>query len=220
MKRIGVCLAGCGFLDGAEIREAVLTLLSIDRLKAESVCFAPDVEQMHVVDHFRGEPCEGQSRNVLVESARIARGDIQTLSDLDLGQLHGLVFPGGFGVAKNLCDFAVNGSNCTVEPQVADLVGAAYKKRIPMGFICIAPALAAAVLQDDPGTELTIGSDSGTAQALSEMGAIHMNTNPDQVHVDHARKIVSTAAYMCDAPLAQIADSIHQLVSEILAFDS
>ncbi|MBC8404392.1 MAG: isoprenoid biosynthesis glyoxalase ElbB [Planctomycetes bacterium] len=217
MKQVGVCLAGCGFLDGAEIREAVLTLLSIDRLGAAARCFAPDMEQMHVVDHLRGEPAEGQSRNVLVESARIARGDIQSLDELNLDELDALIFPGGFGVAKNLCDFAIHGADCRVNPQVEAIVKEAKARNLPMGFLCIAPALAAAIFKGQPCAELTIGSDPGTADALQAMGATHVDTSPQQAHVDSANKIVSTAAYMCDAPLSQIADGIHELVVQTLA---
>ena len=125
MTRVGVCLAGCGFLDGAEIRESVLTLLSLSRAGAEAVCFAPDREQLHVVDHLRGEPVEGEARNVLVESARIARGEIVALDDFDLSSVDALVFPGGFGVAKNLCDFALRGAECEVLPEVQELIRAA-----------------------------------------------------------------------------------------------
>ncbi len=217
MKKIGVCLAGCGFLDGAEIREAVLTLLAIDRFGAQAVCFAPDIEQMHVVDHLRGEPVEGQVRNVLIESARIARGEISALDQVDLSQLDALIFPGGFGVAKNLCDFAVNGPDCSVEPQVEQLVQAAKERGMPMGFLCIAPALAAAIFKGQPSAELTIGSDAGTAAALETLGAQHVSTQANEAHVDAANKVVSTAAYMCDAPLSDIADGIHQLVEQTLA---
>lgn len=217
MKKVGVILSGCGFLDGAEIREAVLTLLAIDRLGAEAHCFAPDIAQMHVVDHVRGEPVDGQVRNVLVESARIARGEIQALEQLDLSTLDALVFPGGFGVAKNLCDFAINGPDCSVEPQVEALVKAARQRNMPMGFLCIAPALAAAIFKGDPSAELTIGRDAGTAAALETLGAKHIETSPEHAHVDTAIKVVSTAAYMCDAPLSAIADGIHQLVEETLA---
>jgi enhancing lycopene biosynthesis protein 2 len=217
MKNIGVVLSGCGFMDGAEIREAVLTLLAIDRVGAQAKCFAPDVEQMHVVDHLRGEPVEGQVRNVLIESARIARGDIQSLEQIDLSKLDALIFPGGFGVAKNLCDFAINGPECSVDPQVDALVKTARERNIPMGFLCIAPALAAAIFRGEPSAELTIGSDAGTAAALESMGAKHVATTAEQAHVDTANKVVSTAAYMCDAPLSEIADGIQKLVEQTLA---
>ncbi len=217
MKKVGVVLSGCGFMDGAEIREAVLTLLAIDRVGAQAKCFAPDVEQMHVVDHLKGEPVEGQVRNVLIESARIARGDIQGLDQIDLVELDALIFPGGFGVAKNLCDFAINGPECSVVPQVETLVKTARESNMPMGFLCIAPALAAAIFRGQPKAELTIGSDAGTADALESMGAIHVVTTAEQAHVDPVNKVVSTAAYMCDASLADIADGIQTLVEETLA---
>lgn len=218
MTRVGVCLAGCGFLDGAEIRESVLTLLALSRAGAEAVCFAPDRDQMHVVDHLRGEPVEGESRNVLVESARIARGEIVALSDFDLSSVDALIFPGGFGVAKNLCDFAVSGTDCTVVPEVQELIQSARAAELPMGFVCIAPALAAAALRGSgESLELTIGHDAGTAEALAAMGAQHTARDADQAHLDRAHKVASTPAYMLDAPLHEIAQGIEQMVQELLS---
>ncbi|MCH2100527.1 MAG: isoprenoid biosynthesis glyoxalase ElbB [Planctomycetes bacterium] len=218
MTRVGVCLAGCGFLDGAEIREAVLTLLSLSRAGAEVICFAPDQEQMHVVDHLRGEPVEGESRNVLVESARIARGDIMALVDFDLDLVDALVFPGGFGVGKNLCDFADQGSDCTVQSEVEDLIRAARARDLPMGFICIAPALAAAALRGS-GEELslTIGRDASTAEALAAMGAQNTACDAHQAQLDDVHKVASTPAYMLEAPLHEIAQGIDEMVQEVLA---
>ncbi len=217
MVRVAVCLAGCGYLDGAEIREAVLVLLALDRAAAEVQCFAPDVEQMHVVDHRSGEVVPGETRNVLTEAARIARGDIVALDQVRLEDFDALVFPGGFGVAKNLCDFAVRGSDCSVHPGVQELLRSAVAAGLPLGLVCIAPALAAAALRDGPKVSLTIGADAGTAAALEAMGAAHVDTAVDQAHCDRAHRVVSTPAYMCDAPLARIADGIEQMVSELLA---
>lgn len=217
MTRVAVCLSGCGYLDGAEIREAVLTLLSLDRAGVEVQCCAPDVEQMHVVDHRTGEEVPGASRNVLAESARIARGEIVPVEDLDLDLVDALVFPGGFGVAKNLCDFAVRGADCTVRPDIAELIRRARAAGKPMGFVCIAPALAARVLGESEPVELTIGDDAGTAEALEAMGAKHVACAVDRSHEDHERKIVSTPAYMCDAPIGKIADGIDEMVGRLLA---
>ena len=218
MTRVGVCLAGCGFLDGAEIREAVLTLLSLSRAGAEAVCFAPDREQMHVVDHLRGESVEGETRNVLVESARIARGEIVSLQDFDLNSVDAVIFPGGFGVAKNLCDFAIQGPECTVEPEVEGLIRAARAAEMPMGFVCIAPALAAAAMRGSGASlELTIGNDAGTAEALAAMGAQHTALDADQAHLDRTHKVASTPAYMLDAPLHEIAQGIDRMVRDLLS---
>ncbi|MAW61991.1 MAG: isoprenoid biosynthesis protein ElbB [Planctomycetes bacterium] len=218
MTRVGVCLAGCGFLDGAEIRESVLTLLSLSRAGAEAVCFAPDREQLHVVDHLRGEPVEGEARNVLVESARIARGEIVALDDFDLSSVDALVFPGGFGVAKNLCDFALRGAECEVLPEVQELIRAARAAELPMGFVCIAPALAAAALRGSGDSlELTIGHDAGAAEALTAMGARHHDRAANEAQVDAAHRVVSTPAYMLEAPLHEIAAGIDAMIQELLA---
>lgn len=218
MTQVGVCLAGCGFLDGAEIRESVLTLLALSRAGAQAVCFAPDRDQMHVVDHLRGEPVEGESRNVLVESARIARGEIVALSGFDLSSVDALIFPGGYGVAKNLCDFAVSGPDCTVVPEVQELIQSARVAELPMGFVCIAPALAAAALRGSgESLELTIGHDAGTAEALAAMGAQHTARGANQAHLDRVHRVASTPAYMLDAPLHEIAQGIEQMVQDLLS---
>ena len=145
-KKIGVVLSGCGVYDGAEIHESVLTLLALDRRGASAVLCAPDTPQMHVVNHLSGQVEEGASRNVLVESARIARGAIRDLATVKADELDGLVLPGGFGAAKNLCDFAVKGADCSVHPEVARLVREVHAQGKPVGAVCIAPVLVAKVL--------------------------------------------------------------------------
>ncbi|MGZ3456856.1 MAG: isoprenoid biosynthesis glyoxalase ElbB, partial [Polyangiales bacterium] len=144
MKTVGVVLAGCGFLDGAEIHESVLTLLALDRAGARVICAAPDVTQMHVVNHLTGDVAANESRNVLVESARIARGKIRDVATLRADEIDALVLPGGFGAAKNLCNFAVAGADAKVHPGVARLIRDVHAQKKPLGFVCIAPAIAAA----------------------------------------------------------------------------
>ncbi len=215
-KNVGVVLAGCGYLDGAEIHEATLTLLALDRAGANIICMAPDVEQMHVVDHVAGAPAEGQSRNVLAESARIARGEIRDIRNVSADELDALVFPGGFGAAKNLCNFATNGAQCTVHPAVDNLIKSMHLSQKAMGFICIAPAIAARSL-GELHPRLTIGTDEGTAQALESMGAVHVNCAVDEIAVDENLKIVSTPAYMLGPSIAHVAKGIDALVDEVLS---
>ncbi|RMH04488.1 MAG: isoprenoid biosynthesis protein ElbB [Planctomycetota bacterium] len=217
MVRVGVCLSGCGFLDGAEIHESVITLLALDRAGAEAVCFAPDVEQMHVVDHRSGEVVEGERRNVLVEAARIARGNIRPAAEVGAGDWDALIFPGGYGVAKNLSDFAVRGAECEVQADVARVIRETAEAGKPIGVICIAPAVCAAVFRGaEPPVELTIGCDAGTAEALAKMGAKHVVCPAGEIHVDPGRKIVSTPAYMLDSPISAVADGIEKLVAAVL----
>ena len=147
MVRVGVLLSGCGVFDGAEIHEAVLTLLALDIAGAEIVCMAPDMDQMHVINHLSGKPVEGATRNVLVEAARIARGQIRDMAEVNVTNVDALIFPGGFGVAKNLCTFATEGPGCSVNPEVSRLVGRMHEAGKPIGFVCIAPAMAANTLQ-------------------------------------------------------------------------
>lgn len=207
-----VVLSGCGVYDGAEIHEAVLTLLAIDRHGGTYQCFAPDIAQRDVVNHLTGQVVP-ESRNVLVESARIARGKIKPLSGFAPGGFDALIFPGGFGAAKNLSSFAVDGPECTVDPDVERAVRGMHAAGKPICALCISPAILARVLVD---VELTIGTDAGTASALEQMGAIHRNTGHGQVVVDARNKVVSSPCYMLDATIGQIADGADAAVRELL----
>jgi enhancing lycopene biosynthesis protein 2 len=214
--RVGVLLSGCGVFDGAEIHESVITLLALDRADAEAVCTAPNVDQMHVVDHKTGEPT-GETRNVLVESARIARGRIRDLAEVGAGDLDALILPGGFGAAKNLCDFAVAGAGAKVHPEVRRILSEMLAARKPVGVVCIAPAVLAAVLRDaDGGGRLTIGTDADTAAALEAMGVRHVPCAVRETCVDRERGVVSTPAYMLAGRIADAAAGIEKLVGEVL----
>lgn len=208
-KKIGVVLSGCGVYDGAEIHESVVTLLAIDRLGAEAVICAPDVPQLHVVNHLTGEVEEGAERNVLVESARIARGAIRDVAEVTADELDALILPGGFGAAKNLCDFAVKGADCDVDPGVAALVRAVHEQGKPVAAVCIAPALIAKVLGDE-GPELTIGNDADTAGALEAMGAAHVACPVREFVVDRERKLISSPAYMLAESISEAAEGIEK----------
>jgi enhancing lycopene biosynthesis protein 2 len=214
-KRVGVVLSGCGFLDGAEIHEAVCTLLSLDRHGAKLVAAAPDVPQLHVVDHVKGAPAEGETRGVLAEAARIVRGKIAPLSTVSARDLDALIFPGGFGAAKNLCTFAVEGRGMRVQPDVERLVREMRGAAKPMGFICIAPVIAGRLLGAD-GVHLTIGNDPDTAAALESWGAKHVECRVDEIAVDQRLEIVSTPAYMLGPWIAQVSTGIEKLVSAVL----
>ena len=201
--------------DGSEIHEAVLTLLALDRAGAEVVCMAPDMDQYHVVNHLTQE-VTGETRNVLVESARIARGKIRDLAEVKAGEIDGLVMPGGFGAAKNLSDFALKGKDATVHEDVRRLLTALVEAGKPVGAICIAPAVLARALSDrEP--EVTIGSDEGTAQAIEAMGGRHRTCTVDMIHLDEKNRVVSTPAYMLGPGIKDVAAGIDRLVERVLA---
>jgi enhancing lycopene biosynthesis protein 2 len=214
-RRVGVVLAGCGFLDGAEIHEATLTLLFLDRKGAKVIAMAPSVEQMHVVDHTRGEAAPGERRSVLAESARIARGKITDIARVKAVDLDALILPGGFGAAKNLCTFAIDGTRMKVNAEVERLVREVRLAGKPLGFICIAPVIAAKVLGEQR-PRLTIGSDPDTARAIEAFGASHVECKVDEIVVDEKLKIVSTPAYMLGPTIAPVASGIEKLVSAVL----
>ncbi|MBN1829640.1 MAG: isoprenoid biosynthesis glyoxalase ElbB [Deltaproteobacteria bacterium] len=210
--KAGVVLSGCGVYDGAEIHEATLTLYFLDRAGVKVLAMAPDVPQMHVIDHITGTPT-GEKRSVLAESARIARGNIRNIETVKVSEIDALIIPGGFGAAKNLCTFAVSGADCTVQPGVERLIKAMHGAKKPLGFICIAPVIAAKVL----GATVTIGNDAGTAQAIEAMGGKHIAAAVDAIVVDHANKVVSTPAYMLGPTISAVALGIEKLVAEIIA---
>ena len=216
-KKIGVVLSGCGVYDGSEIHEAVITLLAIDRNGAEAVCMAPNIPQMHVVNHLSGEVAANETRNVLVEAARIARGKIKDLAAVTAAELDALILPGGFGAAKNLCDFAVKGVDCSVNPEVARLIRAMVAAKKPVAAVCIAPAILSKVLgADQLPHQLTIGTDAGTAAALTSMGSQHVACPAREFVVDKANKIVSSPAYMLAGSIAEAAEGIEKCVKTLI----
>ncbi|MDO8332165.1 MAG: isoprenoid biosynthesis glyoxalase ElbB [Fluviicoccus sp.] len=212
-KKVAVILSGCGFKDGAEIYEATLTLLALDEADAEVQCFAPDMPQMHVVNHLTGEEM-AESRNVLVEAARLARGNIKPVTAAQVADFDALIIPGGFGAAKNLCDFAVKGSDMSVQPDVLAFAKGMHAAGKPVGFICIAPAMAPKV--GGAGTQYTIGNDAGTAAAINAMGGKHVECAVDDCVVDRDRKIVTTPAYMYPARIREARAGIQKLVGAVL----
>ncbi len=212
--RVAVMLSGCGFLDGSEIHEAVLTLLALDRAGVQIQCLAPDIEQRQVVDHISGQP-SAETRRVLIESARIARGNVLDVAQANARDYDALIFPGGFGAAKNLSDFAEKGADCTVQSAVLAFAQAMAKAGKPLGFICIAPALIPRIY--GAGAALTIGNDSTTAAAITQMGGQHHNCPVRATVIDRERKIVSTPAYMLAHSIAEAADGIERLVKEVVA---
>ena len=214
MKKIAVVLSGCGVMDGSEINEAVLTLFSIEQNGATYQCFAPDMMQMHVINHLTGKETD-EKRNVLVESARIARGNIKNLQALKVDDFDALIFPGGFGAAKNLCDFAIKGAECNIQPDVARAVTAMHEANKPVGFICIAPTMIPKLYP--PKTKLTIGTEKEVAEKIVAMGGDHLACPVDAIAVDKTQKVVSTPAYMLAESLSEAYAGIQKLVQEVLA---
>lgn len=217
--KVAVLLAGCGHLDGAEVREAVLTLLALDQHGAAFQCIAPDAPQHHVINHATGQPVPGAVRNILEEASRIARvGQCLDLAQATVAEYDALVMPGGYGVAKNHCSFAFKGAEGEVRPDVAAFVRGFFVAGKPVGAICIAPALVALALSGRVSTELTLGSDAGCAAAVEQLGQHHRNTpSAREIVIDEAHKLVTTPAYMFDdARLSDVWVGIERCVAEVL----
>ncbi|MBN8531435.1 MAG: isoprenoid biosynthesis glyoxalase ElbB [Alphaproteobacteria bacterium] len=215
MTNVAVVLSGCGHLDGAEIRESVLTLLYLDQRGAEVQCFAPDVPQKHVVNHLTGEEAVEQ-RNVLAEAARIARGNIKPLSEAKADDFDALIIPGGFGVAKNLSDLAFTGPKATVLPEFKALIEAFLEQKKPIGAICIAPAVLTAAVGQICKPLVTIGEDKATADAIQALGGTHQSAPSDACVSDEKNRIVTCSAYMRNDRLASIAKGIERVVEKVL----
>jgi enhancing lycopene biosynthesis protein 2 len=213
-KKIGVVLSGCGVYDGSEIHEAVFTLLAIDRNGAEALCMAPNAE-FPVVNHLTGEGA-GVMRNALVEGARIARGKIRDIAGVTAADIDALVLPGGFGAAKNLCNFAVKGAGAEVLPEVSRLLKEMVVAQKPICAICIAPALVAAALGKECAPRLTIGTDEGTAAAITQTGSTHVNCPVTEFVVDEKNRIISTPAYMLAGSISEAYEGIDKAVKAVI----
>jgi enhancing lycopene biosynthesis protein 2 len=212
MKKFAVILSGCGVYDGSEIHEAVLTLLAIEKAGASYECFAPDIMQYHVVNHLNGKETS-EKRQVLAESARIARGRIKPLQAFRPADFNALIIPGGFGAAKNLCDWAIRGDDCTVDRDVENAIKGMYEAGKPIGAMCIAPVLFARLFK---GVNLTTGQDPQSKGFIELTGNRYTASGHGEVVVDRARNIYTTPCYMLDAGIAQIADGTTNLVNEMM----
>lgn len=214
MKKVGVLLAGCGVFDGAEVTETVLTLLALEKAGMQPVCMAPDKDQYHVINHLTGKEME-ERRNVLVEAARIPRGNIEDLASVSAADLDALVVPGGFGAAKNFSTFAIDGPKAKVDPEVERLILEVFEARKPIGLICISPAVAAQIL-GHTGLEVTIGNDAATAEGIESFGARHVNCPVTGIHIDEERRIISTPAFMLGQNIPEVAEGINKLVQTLV----
>ncbi len=212
MKTFAIVLSGCGVYDGAEIHEATMAMLAVRKKGHQYQIFAPNMWQYHVVNHLTGEEMP-EKRNVLVESARIARGNIKDLKDFDAAQFDALIFAGGFGVAKNLCDFAVKGENYQVSDSVAKVIKDMYAAGKPIGAMCVSPILLAGVLD---GVKITLGDPCDSSRAAEKHGAKHQVATLEEVVVDQQNKLATTPCYMLDADIAQISEGADHLVDELL----
>jgi enhancing lycopene biosynthesis protein 2 len=217
MKKVAVILSGCGVYDGSEIHEACAALLALHRLDAQAVICAPAGPQMHVINHLAGKPDSGPDRDILEESARIARGEIKPLDELDPLKVDAVLLPGGFGAAKNLCTFATEGAECSVNPQVEAFLREAHTLGKPIGAMCIAPVILARVFGKELGPRLTIGNDPATAAAVGDMGAVHVDCLAAETVVDRDNKMVSTPAYMLAGNIGEVFDGALGFAEKLLA---
>jgi enhancing lycopene biosynthesis protein 2 len=216
MTKVGVLLSGCGVNDGSEIQESVITMLALDRAGVEMVLMAPNIDQMHVINHYTGQEMN-EFRNVLVESSRIARGNIKDIVEVSGNDIDALILPGGFGVTKNLCDYAMAGPECSINPDVYRLVTEVHYLQKPIGAICIAPAMIAKILSEqDESAEMTIGLDKTTASDIKAMGSTHVLCSVTEMVVDEEKKMVSTPAYMEAKSIKEAAEGIEKLVAKVL----
>ena len=213
---IGVLLSGSGVNDGSEIHESVIAMLALDRAGAEMLLMAPNIDQMHVINHYTGQEMD-EFRNVLVESARIARGNIKDMAEVSGSDLDALIIPGGFGVAKNLSDYAMSGAECSINPDVYRLISEMILLKKPIGAICITPAMMAKILaEQNQSATMTIGKDETTAKDIEAMGSTHRECPVEEIVIDEENNIVTTPAYMDAKNISEAADGIEKLVKQII----
>ncbi|MBD30586.1 MAG: isoprenoid biosynthesis protein ElbB [Candidatus Marinimicrobia bacterium] len=213
---IGVLLSGSGVNDGSEIHESVIAMLALDRAGAEMLLMAPNIDQMHVINHYTGQEMD-EFRNVLVESARIARGNIKDMAEVSGSDLDALIIPGGFGVAKNLSDYAMSGAECSINPDVYRLISEMILLKKPIGAICITPAMMAKILaEQNQSATMTIGKDETTAKDIEAMGSTHKECPVEEIVIDEENNIVTTPAYMDAKNISEAADGIEKLVKQII----
>ena len=210
--KFAVILAGNGVFDGSEIQETTMALYAIMKHGGEYETFAPDMDQHHVINHITGEEMQ-EKRNVMIEASRLVRGDIKNLSDFNADDFDAIIFPGGFGVAKNLSTFAFDGADCSVNGEVENVIKAMAKQNKPIGALCISPVVVAKVLGD---VTVTIGQDQGTADAVKQMGAAHENTKHGDVTIDKKNKIFTTPCYMLDSTILDIAEDTDTVVKAMM----
>jgi len=215
-KKVCVILSGCGVFDGSEIYESTLIFLALDRAGAQVTAAAPNIPQYHHVDHLTGQADKRKARNVLTESARLARGNIEDLAGLDPAQFDAVALPGGFGAAKNLCNFAhEKAEELEVEPITANFLMKAHELGKPIAFACIAPAICARLF-GDRGVQFTIGNDHDTAEALSKYGGKHVDCEVEEILVDNDLRIVTTPAYMLAERISQAETGLTRMVDKLL----
>lgn len=213
LKKVAVILSGSGYMDGSEIQESVFTLYAIESLGAAYECFAPDIDQHHVTNHLTDEEVKSETRNVLVESARIARGKVKPLSELKESDFDALILPGGFGAAFNLSTFALEGPGCSVNSEVEKIVTDIHNAKKPICFLCITPAIAARLID---GVKITIGNEEPLEMALNVMGANHVDAGPAEIIVDKEKKVVSSPCYMYDNTITNVFTGVNQSVKALL----
>lgn len=217
MAKIAVLLSGSGVFDGAEVNEVVLTLLHIEKHGGQYQCFAPDIQQLHTVNHLNGESRK-EARNVLEESARIARGNVKPLSELVVDDFDAIILPGGFGVAKNFCDFAIKGAEMTVNPEILSVCKRFVDAKKPAGYMCIAPVLLPHVYGE--GIRCTIGNDQEVATAIEKMGGIHVTCDVNDIVTDDDHQLVTTPAYMLAQSVSDADAGIDKLVARVVTMAS
>lgn len=213
-KKIAIIIGGCGHRDGSEIHETTMTMLAVEEHGATYQIFAPNRNQYHVLNHLDGTEMHEQ-RNMLVEAARIARGNILPLENFDVNQFDAVIFPGGFGVAKNFFNYAFKGMDCEVDEQIAHIIQSVHQAGKPIGALCISPVLMAKILGN---IIVTIGQDAKTARDIEQMGATNVNTSNGDVVTDKKNKIFSTPCYMLDANLVDIHEDAYNLVETMMEY--
>ena len=221
MKKIAVILSGCGNRDGSELQESLSLLQAIDRRGWQYQCFAP-AGMFEVVPHIdvqddeeEGTVLDMEQRDIFVESARIARGNLLPLEQYSADDYDALALPGGMGAARNLSTFAFDGPRMEVMDLVTDAILATYRAHKPVVAMCIAPMVLAKVLGRYE-VELTLGPDDNQASQVAKgFGCKVRACGPTDVCVDSEHKVLTTPAYMAASRISEIFAGAENMVAEL-----
>lgn len=223
MKNIAVILSGCGVYDGSEIHESVFTLFSIDVLKGKYQCFAPNILQHHVLNHVNGEEMN-ENRNVMIEAARIARGNIMDVSIYDPENFDALVIPGGFGAAKNLTKWAFQGPDGEINENIKDAILQTIKANKPIVGLCMGPTVIAKALEGTGiSAKLTVGSSTekspydiaAISGGMEKIGAQAEMKSIREFSYDVENKIITAPCYMLEGSISEVQRNIHQTIEKL-----
>lgn len=199
-NRIALFLSGSGYLDGSEITEATSLIIALSKYGIAVDFFAPNRNQSDVVNHNTNQE-SSESRNILIESARITRGNVLPLDEFNAELYNAVVLPGGFGAVKNFTTFLQDGHNAQLHSDIKKALENAIFHKLWIVGICAAPLVIALALRDlnIENSTISFGDQNNSVDfinALNHWKIKHAETKIDEHHIDYHNKLITSGAYM------------------------